>query len=578
MIPARQGLDWLLADERWWLWSVETQREAMRLLVALAPRLDAELLTRLEQAVLAGPPRSMFRDDIEPEHWVEIAEMEVWKRLAKMDQLGVVLGAEGRTKLDELTSRHSDWQLATSESDEFPIGSTDVRELTLVVPAPRRPRELVGWLKQNPGTDWQDDDWSRRCRDDIRAAACALCALAKDDAWPAVRWRQALHVWSEAPLIERSWRYMGPVLADAPGRQLQPVAHELARWLLSVAKTLPPDDRLFLRLCHTILEFDYPDDEEGDADNPMTTAINHPVGSVTEALLDWWIRRPPEDEQGLPDTLRPVFTALCDISVGTFRHGRVLLAWNVITLFHRDGEWTEQHLLPLFDWDRSQTEARVAWSGFLGSPRLYRPLMESLKRPFLDTACRYDMLDRTYRNSYAALLTSAALDRGETFTARELARATEALPEEGLKHSVEVLVGALESAGEKHAEFWCNRVLPYWRSIWPKQLDRKTPAVSECLSRLCVSAGNKFPAALKELSHWLQPPPYPGHLMDRLEESRICQTFPGDALEFLDLVMGEKPPFEDELRKCLKQILSADPQLEHDPRFQRLHDLSRRSP
>ena len=36
-IPCRQGLNWLLADEHQWLWSPETKRETMRLLVALAP-------------------------------------------------------------------------------------------------------------------------------------------------------------------------------------------------------------------------------------------------------------------------------------------------------------------------------------------------------------------------------------------------------------------------------------------------------------------------------------------------------------------------------------------------------------
>ena len=39
-IPPGQGLRWLLADDHWWLWSVETQRETMRLLVALGPQLD----------------------------------------------------------------------------------------------------------------------------------------------------------------------------------------------------------------------------------------------------------------------------------------------------------------------------------------------------------------------------------------------------------------------------------------------------------------------------------------------------------------------------------------------------------
>ena len=66
VIPPRQGLDWLLADDNWWLWSMETKREAMRLLVALTLGLDAESLAQLEQAVLAGWPSSMYKDDIDP--------------------------------------------------------------------------------------------------------------------------------------------------------------------------------------------------------------------------------------------------------------------------------------------------------------------------------------------------------------------------------------------------------------------------------------------------------------------------------------------------------------------------------
>ena len=64
-----QGLGWLLADDNWWLWSVETQRETMRLLVALAPELAEDELATLERATLAGPPRDMYRPDIEEERW-----------------------------------------------------------------------------------------------------------------------------------------------------------------------------------------------------------------------------------------------------------------------------------------------------------------------------------------------------------------------------------------------------------------------------------------------------------------------------------------------------------------------------
>lgn len=66
VISLRQSLDWLLADGHWWLWSVETERESLRLLVTLAPRLDSGDIMSLEQAILHGPPREMVRSDIEP--------------------------------------------------------------------------------------------------------------------------------------------------------------------------------------------------------------------------------------------------------------------------------------------------------------------------------------------------------------------------------------------------------------------------------------------------------------------------------------------------------------------------------
>ena len=98
IIPVAVSLDWLLADEHWWLWSVETEREAMCLLVALAPKLDREDARELEQAILAGPPRAMFNDDIEPERWTRL-DREIWLRLAKIVETGAVLGAAGKGQL-----------------------------------------------------------------------------------------------------------------------------------------------------------------------------------------------------------------------------------------------------------------------------------------------------------------------------------------------------------------------------------------------------------------------------------------------------------------------------------------------
>ncbi len=437
------------------------------------------------------------------------------------------------------------------------------------VATPRRRRELVAWLRQQPGTDhWQEDDWRQRCRDNFATTACALCALARESVWPTERWREALQAWSEEKLLRRAWRYMAPILATAPAEVLQKLAHGVSWWLQAIAKTFEGHEAIFFTLARRILALDHRDGV--DTDDPVMRAINHPVGHVTEALLRWWYRRSLEDGQGLPEELKSTFTELCDTRIDKYRHGRVLLAAHVIALFRVDREWATQHLLPLFDWQRSQAEARAAWEGFLWSPRLYRPLMELLKPAFLDTARHYAALGK-HGEQYASLLTFAALDRGDTFTTAELATATRSLPPEGLREAAQALVRALEGAGEQRADYWTNRVAPYLHAIWPKTRDNVSPSIAESLGRLCVAAQDAFPEALTLLRAWLQPPAHPDYLVHRLHEAGLCGKFPEQTLDFLSLVIGDQTQWlPGDLGACLEAIQTAAPALEADRRFEQL--------
>ena len=258
---------------------------------------------------------------------------------------------------------------------------------------------------------------------------------------------------------------MSPVLASAPDELIQKCTQGISWWLRAIAKTFEGHNELFLSLVQRILAVNFENDLPSD--DPVGRAINHPVGQVTEALLRWWYRQSPQDGQGLPDSVKPVFTALCDTHTSKFRHGRVLLAAHVISLFRVDGTWATEHLLPLFDWQRSETEARSAWESFLWSPRLYRPLLIAIKQPMLATATHYEQLGR-HADQYADFLTFAALDFRDVFSAQELAQATQALPIEGLQSAALAVALALEGSGEQRHDYWDNRVRPYLKSIWPK--------------------------------------------------------------------------------------------------------------
>ncbi len=573
VIPLRQGLDWLLADDHWWLWSPQCRREVMRLLTTMSPKLDDDLLADLEHAVLVGPPRAMYENDLEDERWIRIVEREVWLRLAKMNEAGTALGEDAKAKFDNLTVRHPDWRLQEENREEFSFWIGDGSELRRHVAMPHRRRDLVHWIREHPETpQWpNEDDWDRRCLADFPTTACALYALARDDNWPIDRWHEALEAWFDEKLIKQSWRYMAPVLAIAPDDVLRQLVHGVGFWLESLSNTFDGHEALFLDLCRRILALDDGEDANQDTNDLFSRAISHPTGQVTEALLNWWYRSSPEDKQALPNELRVIFTDLCDVRIGKFRHSRILLVTHAVSLFNVDREWTERHLLPLFDWS-CEAEACAAWEGLLWSSRLYYPLMECIKRPFLDTAQHYEKLG-PHREHYPALLTSAALDRGDTFTMKELRTAIKALPPKGLQIAANALSRALDSSGEQRAEYWRNRALPYLRSIWPRSLDLRTPAVSESLAKVCIAARDAFPEALDELRHWLLPPQHPGRLMYRLKESKLCEKFPEYALDFLELIVDYKSAWG--VRECLEQIQVVDAELIDDQRFQRLRERLR---
>jgi len=71
-IAPDQWVDWLVADDAWWLWSVDVKREILRLMVLQGFQLTPQARGRLEAAILAGPPRAMYRDDIEPGRWQDL--------------------------------------------------------------------------------------------------------------------------------------------------------------------------------------------------------------------------------------------------------------------------------------------------------------------------------------------------------------------------------------------------------------------------------------------------------------------------------------------------------------------------
>lgn len=534
----------------------------------------------MEAAILTGPPRSMFWKDGSEERFNEFVTLSIWLQLARLHSAGVKLGRTAANRMNAISQANPTWELAKDERDEFSYwmvssSDPDFEDDQKTDLTPRKRNELVVWLRKPPASrlPFHQDTWRETCRSRFFHSAFALCDLTLEGYWPSQRWAEALQVWREEGQVVRSWRFIAPLVLTMPDEVLQEIASSFTSWLEVVAKGLDRHTEVFLKLCRRILTL--PDWESVATYEPVSHAINHPVGQVTQALLTLWFRRRPNDGDGLPADLKPLFTELCDTRVAHFRHARVLLASRLVALFRVDRPWTEANLLPLLDWTVDASEAQAAWNGFLWSPRLYDPLLIAFKAQFLETARHYAEL-REHSDQFAAFLTYAALEPVNTYTARDFQAALHALPEEGLRESAQALIQALEGAGEQREEYWLNRIQPFWQSIWPKSRHLASNGIAETLARLSIVSRGQFPAALKAVIDWLQPIEHPHFVVHLLNKSNLSERFPKDALGLLDAIIVDQPWPTKELGSCLSDILKSAPSLWQDVRYQRLHEYFRR--
>ena len=489
IIPVTQILDWLQIDDHWWLWAIETRREIIRLLVKLTPRLGSADKLSLENAILQGPPRAMY-ENFEENLKVRLIERSVWLRLAKVHEAGWELGDVAQGKLEELSQKYSNWHLEADHRDEIAIWTSSKDDTLESIFTPQEQDKMVEWLKQFPSSDpWREDDWQLRCRNDFGTVSGALISLAHEGVWPEERWATALRAWTDEKNLEISWNQVATFFADLSDQFFQTVVLEMSFWLKAQALKFVGQEQLFLGLIRRIMNLKHNAIDSVSKDL-VTPALNHPIGCVAEALMQLKNRSSPQGDDGLSNEIRTFLVDLCNPDISKFHHGRVILARHSIALFQWNDCWTSKHLLPFFDWQCS--EASAMWQSFLLSPRLHWPLMNALKKQFLDTAEHFVKLGR-FRKQYPTLLTFAALEPNDTFNNSEMTTAVRSLPQEGLDYVAIRLVLALDGAGKQRGFFWRNRILPFLESSWPRATDSLSTSVSGSFAQLCIAAGDAFP-------------------------------------------------------------------------------------
>ena len=576
-IAAETWTSWLTSEGLVWLWSPETMREVCRLLATRGMDLDPASKSRLEDLALSGPPKP---EEITIPQYEEYREYKVWLTLAKLRSSRIALTEAVEFKFVKISEAHPEWQLDPNEKEEFSFwmsgtGDPGHEDNVRVIISPRKRAELVPWLRDTKMPDgiFEQDNWKETVETSFFHSASTLADLSSQDEWPIDRWRDALQVWSDEAMIDQSWRYLAPLLASIPDESFGELIGPLALWLEKASKIVDKHEKEYFTLIERIVNFR--DDQQNlELDNPTGVAINHSLGIITESLFKFWFRRNPNDNDGIPEQFLPLLDQICDRTEKTRWPGRVILASYSIALYRIDSEWTKAKLLPFFNWEEDSSEAKSAWEGFLSAPRIYAPLLRTIKQDFLKTADHYHEIG-DHGESYAAFLTYTALNKLEGYSLEDFQPAYALLPQEGLLQAVQTLCQALEGVGNQREEYWDNRVAPFWQKVWPKDKEKATPEIAEILARICVSARNRFPKALKTLEAWLKPIDYPDFIVHTLHKAELPKKFPEDALRFLAPIIDQQQYIPEDLEKCLASISEAQPDLEQRAEYRRLAETVR---
>jgi hypothetical protein len=455
------------------------------------------------------------------------------------------------------------------------MGSDEEWREFLAVPA--NSHGIMAWLQEHPKEDfWKKDNWQERCRTNLVQCSAALVQLTRVGVWVAERWGQALQVWSsDDDLVIRSWQHIARRITRAPAELVLKIAHSLSWWLRTAAVKVGPTDPRVVALVHRVL--DVYRMEQCRYDSIVSEAINHPVGHAVEAALRWWYRRGIEDGQGIPEDVKILLDEVVERNGECYRLGRVILGTHIITLFRVDPLWASSRFIHFFNWDASDAEAHAVWSGFLVSPRLFRPFIEQVKDDLLKTVAHYDRLGE-WGERFASLLTFAAFEMSDTFPEYRLREAFSGMPANGLESTLDTVSRTLESAGSEKEEFWRNRARPFLMRVWPQSLEIRSPRISNKFAKLIILTGDAFPYALNDFGFWLGEATDLSFIAHLLRESGLCEKFPYEALTLLDYVSNRYSGWSfDDLRGCLDLIGESGETLREDSRYRKLIDMCRRS-
>jgi hypothetical protein len=319
-------------------------------------------------------------------------------------------------------------------------------------------------------------------------------------------WLSICFGWSRASLSPEEWQLVLDLAEtiDAPPDFFEGFVEVLARSALREEHRIPSElieksqsvaERVWIRA----LESSMPEHDEAEW---FDSAINQPGGKLVEFWL-WSIsvvREVARDSWGgIPTRIKNNVLRILKGSSGASGYARAIFAGWIHYLFSLDASFSQERLLPLFDWQASESAAEQCWNGFLRAGRWLPGLLPGLLPFFNATVAKIESFPERIQKALVTHIAILALYFMEDpFIDDWLPQIANKLGDENLIRLAEAIDRFLDDMHMERGETkWERWLLRYWelrRIGIPRIL---SPQEGDRLACWALSVGKHYPEAVE---------------------------------------------------------------------------------
>lgn len=574
IVNFEQLVQWFSGNNRKWFWSVETQFEVLQLLKKIASRSDQAELNQVENILLTDTADEFLIVEGSKSNRDEYYEHALWLRLGVMKGANPRgLSEEADNRLTQIVNRYK-LSRTIDRDNEYPIRiSSEISDNYFNTELPADAEGLLIAIRENQKRgNWEFENWKSLCKENIHLVIDVLTKLYKDGFGSFQWWNSALYHWTDENIIDDSWEAVSMIVVSFPDEFYTLCSYGLGRWLKSIAKRKIQDEVLFYKLIDKTIYFS----ESGEiwAGDYVQSAINHPIGDCTRALIERQFVKKPKDSELLSYDIKRIFTKICTEDKEKFIYGKVILASSVLGLFRIDPQWTKEFIIPLFNWNGSRIETVAVWQGFLWNPRVNIPFLFEISDYLKLTVVHRSKLKSGIEN-YVRLITHIGVHKPEFITYREISMIVSQLNADELVNVADYLKGVIERAGDTLEEIWDNKLYKFFHYCWPKSATALNENTSLTIALICIKAGDIFKKVFHEVHFYISSVEYPGYVLMELEKTNLCEKFPDTSLSLISKLFGANSKLvSNTLKTCLDRLSRCKPSLITDPIFQKLEAMT----